>query len=64
MLRPARLVAGVCAVALAATLGSARAADAPAAIVQTASGTVAGTGTDVHAFENIPFAAPPVGALR
>jgi carboxylesterase type B len=64
MLRIARFAAGGLAVVLAASLGSARAADAPSVTVQTSAGILAGTGGDIHAFKNIPFAAPPVGPLR
>jgi carboxylesterase type B len=33
-------------------------------LVQVEQGVLAGTGGDVHVFKGVPFAAPPVGALR
>ncbi|HEY8052058.1 MAG TPA: carboxylesterase family protein [Steroidobacteraceae bacterium] len=46
-----------------------RAANAPAAappvpMIDTSSGSVAGTGGEILAFKGIPYAAPPLGALR
>lgn len=64
MLRFARLTAGGLAMVLAASLAAARAADVPPVTVQTTGGMVAGSGGDIRTFKNIPFAAPPVGALR
>jgi len=63
MNRVIRVAAASCAVALAVSLGTARAAD-PGITAQTSGGTVAGTIDYVRSFKGIPFAAPPVGPLR
>ncbi len=64
MIRAVRFAMTGCAVALALASGPLRAADAPAAVVQTSAGAVGGTNGDIRSFKNIPFAAPPVGPLR
>jgi para-nitrobenzyl esterase len=64
MNRVIRFAATGFAVAVAVSLGFARAADGPSVTAQTTAGTVAGTGGDVRSFKGIPFAAPPVGPLR
>ena len=63
MNRVIRFATAGCAIALAASLGVARAAD-PWVTAQTTSGTVVGTVNYVNSFKGIPFAAPPVGPLR
>ena len=39
-------------------------AQAQSPTADTASGDVVGAGTDIHVFEGVPYAAPPVGPLR
>ena len=41
-----------------------RVAPSSETVVRTASGSVSGSGTDIHAYKGIPYAAPPVGDLR
>jgi para-nitrobenzyl esterase len=52
------------AIALTACIGFGTQTRAQSPIAHTASGDLAGDGTDIHVFKGVPYAAPPVGPLR
>jgi para-nitrobenzyl esterase len=52
------------AIALTAVICLSIHAQAQSPTARTASGDLAGDGTDVHVFKGVPYAAPPVGPLR